>query len=213
MSAKTIAIPVVALVVGFAAGYGTATWHANKPDPGWGEAARQSDRVFYDAPPKSADWGAQEVPPSERGYFVKTLEHTQVIVVMSHGKWLGSGLGPRRPGSRLLYPQVYRVILDPAKVRSIVRATEIRYKRRPNLMGEIEQTYMVVFFSTTGTYLMNYERLDRGRSVIDLIPVTVKYDSMGRVNGFDRRQRGTFKYIQAYPSKDLQLALERYITG
>jgi hypothetical protein len=213
VSAKTIAIPVVALVVGFAAGYGTATWHANKPDPGWGETARQSDRVFYDGPPSSAQWGEQEVPPSEQDYFVKTLEHTHAIVVMPHIKLLDMRSRPRRVGSMLLYPDVYRVILDPAEVRNIVRATKIRYKREPNMMGEIGAIYQVVFFSTTGTYRINYERFSGGASVIDLAPVTLKYDRQGRINGFDYPAGATLKYIQAYPSRELQLVLERYITG
>lgn len=57
--------------------------------------------------------------------------------------------------------------------------------------------------------MMIYERIPKGGSIMDLIPVTVKYDSYGRIVSLERRKLD-FQYIQAYPSPEFQRLVDKY---
>ena len=184
-SAKIALISIVMLIIGFLICYGSTKWYSSK--------SNKQARVFSDMPTGEVWVGKREVTSSESDYFEKLFDTTKVIVVRS---WI-----------KYPQPPIYRVISTDEEINNIIRATTIKYQRDPQ---PIHPSYQLFFITANGDYMMNYERIPPDGSVIDVIPGTAEYDNYGRIVSFQRQGPG-YKYIQAYPSPELQCLIDKYV--
>lgn len=184
--AKISIVFIVIFVVGFFVCYGSSKWFSHKQD--------KQTVIFSDSPTGELLWlGKKEVSASEIDFFVNLFDSTKVIVIRS---WI-----------KYPQPPLYRVISTDREIKNIVRATTIKYQRDPQ---PIHPDYQLFFITANGDYLMNYERRPVKGSSIDVIPGIAEYDNYGRIVNFQHRALG-YKYIQAYPTPELQYLINKYV--